>query len=80
MTPEELNRSHESERGRIHAVAKMRRFRTIIEYVAQMRGAFGARNCGPDHPEGRVSFSSNVLRRDRCPEARPSRSGIELCV
>jgi hypothetical protein len=69
-----------SEGLRIHAIAEMRRRRTIVEHMAQMGIAFSARNCRPDHAQAGVSRRSNVFRRDGRPETRPACPGVKLCI
>ena len=69
---------HEFKRCGIHAISQVRGLGTIIEDVAQVRIAFGARHCGPDHAIARVSNTADILGRDRSPKAWPARSRIKL--
>ena len=63
----------------IHAVSQAGRLRTIIEYMPKMPAAAHTMDGGAVHAEGRVRCRANSLIQRR-PEARPTRSTLELRV
>src|SRR5579863_2145914 len=73
-----LYRFHEAQRGRIHAVAKPGRFRTVVENVAEMRVAFGAGNRNPLHADRGVADLAYIFLGQRHPETGPARPRIKL--
>src|SRR5580704_918490 len=66
----------EVQRRRIHAIAQLRRLRTIVEDVPQMRAALAAHRFDAPHPVAVVFFGLDVVFRHRRIEARPAAAGI----
>src|SRR5579871_1135293 len=69
-----LRPGDEVQRRRVHAVAQMRRRRTVIKNVAQMRVAARAQELVSLHPMRAVAGDRDVFLRQRLPEAGPSRA------
>src|SRR6185369_7203114 len=70
----------ELERGRVHAVPKARRLRTIFEDVAQVRVARRADDFRAALEPAVVVDIAHVLGGDGCVEARPARTRVVFCL
>src|SRR5215467_3493836 len=70
--------SEEIESDGIHAIAQTGRTWAVVEYMAKMRVAALAGYCDALQAEGAVLALGHVVARDRPPEARPARTGVEL--
>src|SRR5262245_29487264 len=68
---------NELQRKTVHAVSQTRRFRPVLEHVAQMTAATPTVHCGAHHPEGSIDRSADGVL-ERLPKAGPPRAAVEL--
>ena len=77
LSPLDLDEMH---RPGVHAISLPSRSWPVIENVAEMSSASGAFDLLPAHAETAIDLGLHVIRGNWRPEARPTRSRIELCI
>src|SRR5271168_1376240 len=70
----------ELQRGRIDAVTQSGRPRAVLEHMAEMAVATGAKHLGADHAVGHIALLVDVTFGCRLGEAWPAAAGIELGI
>jgi len=71
---------HKFQCGRVDAISKAGRLRTVVEYVAQVPPATGAFDFGSFHTEGGVVMHFDHVLGNRLEETRPSGMRIEFRI